>query len=43
VRCRGETPNSGSSTAEASSGIRLPSNASDLLRKTTCLLSDHVE
>jgi len=40
---RGATPNSGSSTTEASSGVRLPSNASELLRKTPCLLSDHVE
>jgi len=43
VHCRGATPNSGSSTTEASSGIQLPSNASELLRKTPCLLSDHVE
>ena len=26
VHCRGATPNSGSSTIEASSGVRLPSN-----------------
>jgi len=32
VHCRGATPNSGSSTTEASSGVRLPSNASELLR-----------
>jgi hypothetical protein len=32
VYCRGATPNSGSSTTEASSGVRLPSNASELLR-----------
>jgi len=32
VQCRGATPNSGSSTTEASSGVRLPSNASELLR-----------
>jgi len=43
VHCRGTTPNSGSSTTEASFGVRLPSNASELLRKTPCLLSDHVE
>ena len=43
VRCRGATPNSGSSITEASSGVRLPSNASELLRKTPCLLPDHVE
>jgi len=43
VHCCGATPNSGSSTTKASSGVRLPSNASELLRKTPCLLSDHVE
>jgi len=43
VHCRGATPDSGSSTTEASSGVQLPSNASELLRKTPCLLSDHVE
>jgi len=43
VHCCGATPNSGSSTTEASSGVRLPSNALELLRKTPCLLSDHVE
>jgi len=43
VYCRGTTPNSGSSTTEASSVVRLPSNASELLRKTPCLLSGHVE
>jgi len=43
VHCRGATPNSGSSTPEASSGVRLPSDASELLRKTPCLLSHHVE
>ena len=32
VHCRGATPNSGSSTTEASSGVRLSSNASELLR-----------
>jgi len=42
VHC-GATPNSGSSTTEASSGILLPSNASELLGKTPCLLSDLVE
>jgi len=41
VHCRGATPNSGSSTTEAYPGVRLPSNASELLRKTPCLLSDH--
>jgi len=43
VHCRGTTFNSGLSTTEASSGVRLPSNASELLCKTPCLLSDHVE
>jgi len=43
VHRRGATPNCSSSTTEASSGVRLPSNASELLRKTPCLLSDHVE
>jgi len=32
VHCRGATPNSGSSTTEASSSARLPSNTSELLR-----------
>ena len=32
VHCRGATPNSGSSTTEASSGVRLLSKASELLR-----------
>ena len=43
VHCRGATPNFGSSTTEVSSDVRLPSKASDLLRKTPGLLSDHVE
>jgi len=43
VHCRGATPNSSSSTTEASSGVQLPSDASELLRKTPCLLSDHME
>ena len=43
VHCRGATPNSGSSTIEASSGVWLPSNASELSGKTPCLQSDHVE
>jgi hypothetical protein len=32
VHCRGATPNSDSSTTEASSDVRLPSSASELLR-----------
>jgi len=43
VHCRGATPNSGLSTTVASSSVRLPSNASELLRKIPCLLPDHVE
>jgi len=43
VHCHGATPTSGSSTTEASSGVWLPSNASELLLKIPCLLSDHVE
>jgi hypothetical protein len=43
VHCRGAALNSGSFTPEASTGLRLFSNASELLRKTPCLLSEHVE
>jgi hypothetical protein len=43
VHCRGAAPNFGSSKIEAYSGVRLPSNTSELLHKTSCLLSDHVE